>query len=168
MLASKAAASTKALEQLVNTFRSEGLPLLGVKGHDVPLRHFDVEHSILQYAAANECAPLCLGPACTPAQALNLDKAPTASAVGRTPLRTSCYASAQCACRRLRVALLQRAPGAWWCPTLVSSACLCAGQEVLAAALRKQLGFFLSAGEADDEESPRHVRLASLHRLGRA
>ena len=57
MLAPQSARSSTALKQLIDVFRSEGLPLLGVKGHNVPLASFDVEQSLLHYAAANQCAP---------------------------------------------------------------------------------------------------------------
>ena len=56
MLASRAAASSSALKQLIEAFRAEGLPLLGVKGHAVPLQGFNVEQQILQHAAATNSA----------------------------------------------------------------------------------------------------------------
>ena len=56
MLGVRSGSAAAALKNLLESFRAEGLPLLGVKGHRIPFPTFNVEHHILQHAIATDGA----------------------------------------------------------------------------------------------------------------
>ena len=56
MLGVRSGSAAAALKGLLDSFRAEGLPLLGVKGHRIPFPTFNVEQHILQHATATNGA----------------------------------------------------------------------------------------------------------------